>query len=493
MNKPLSIRTVDPVSVAEKLDAVRNFLLPAIAAQIEAEPRLVEALWFLQWVSIPENYAGGLSKFAQDLLARFPDQIGTLEMLECRSEKPGPKSIQKMLEDFPHAVREEIIYAQDQGHCEIDLSALKAKALDTAKADLANFLQAVCEVEGCRFDGLPDLDWMPENLWYFPRLWKCVFAWMGEHAERVRAASAETSVTKEISRWLELAQESGKGVMFIGHSRFGKSRAIRSFATMYPGRVRIVETPSSSSEGDLLQALARALGIRYDRKGFVALHEQRATIDKVLRQANLMLIFDEAQFLFPQGGNKRAAPPRLNYVRRSIMDIGVPTAFVCTHQNWKDVEKNFLKVTGYAMEQFEGRLLRPPIHLANELTEAEMIEVARVHLPELHELYLRRAVLQMRPLVGGDLLSSIENVAIIARSYAKERGAAAPCLDDVIKAIEDALACATHQAKTLDLDPDAPAAKTSRRDVSPRPDTGSRNVRPAGFGDRASRVPAGTV
>jgi len=81
-----------------------------------------------------------------------------------------------------------------------------------------------------------------------------------------------------------------------------------------------------------------------------------------------MLIFDEAQFPFPTRFGRRGEPPRLNYVRRAIMDLGLPTAFVYTPQSWKRVEKNYLKATGYTIEQFEGRLLRSAVVLPDELS-----------------------------------------------------------------------------------------------------------------------------
>jgi hypothetical protein len=67
------------------------------------------------------------------------------------------------------------------------------------------------------------------------------------------------------------------------------------------------------------------------------------------------------------------------------MDLGLPTAFIYTPQSWKRMEKNYLRATSYTIEQFEGRLLRRAVVLPDELPRQEMIEVARIHFPELSD------------------------------------------------------------------------------------------------------------
>ena len=51
-------------------------------------------------------------------------------------------------------------------------------------------------------------------------------------------------------------------------------------------------------------------------------------------------------------------PARLNWVRRSVTDAGIPCAFVWTPQTHRDARSRFLKATNFAIEQFDGRILR---------------------------------------------------------------------------------------------------------------------------------------
>lgn len=524
------ITSINPLKVAEKLDAARNFQLPAVLEEIENEPRLVEALWFLCWVSLSENYAGGLSKFAADFVEKYKGEVGPESLLvlagksalstgevESVTREMSAEVLDQLLSNTFSEAYTHVIDANGMEEEETmkQIEAKRARAIrgmtfatmhqaciEFAEKELPLFLVQAASDPECPFSGVKDNSalraehyyarlYLPESenaLWYFPRFWKCLFQFMDDHASAAAVSFAETSVTREIFHWLSLAQETGKGVMFLGNSRFGKSRAIRAYAQMHPGKVRLVECPASGSESDLLRELCRALGIRFTSIT-PPLHEQRAAIEKVLRCARFLVILDEAQLLYPSSGSRRVAPKRLDYVRRSIMDAGIPTAFICTHQSWKHVEQGFLKFSSYSNEQFEGRLLRSPIHLPTTLTEDEMIAVARIHLPELDTDYLKMIVTPIR-LCKGDHLSYIENIALISRRYASQRGLSVPRLADIEKARNDVLPCFTapQEADASDSGETATKESAQKRRRTNRPAaTGVTEFR----GPRRSTSPAG--
>jgi len=487
-----TIETINPLLIAEKFDAVRNFLLPEVQEDIEREPRLVQALWFLQWLSVPENYAGGIARFAHDLIEEYSNKIGpagldaaaklSLPEVESIVEETGgedvfaPRSFARkmnmmlcsLISEDP-SERDEIADLRKSELSKITAEVMHSRCIDAAKEHLAVFLFDVCTSPEVTFF-FPDTRGNPysrksSRLWYFPRLWECIFDFMARHSADVGGGFAETSITREIFHWLHIAQDTKKGVMFLGASRFGKSHAIRAFAKMHPWSVRLVECPASGSESDLLREICRALGIRFTSTT-PPLHEQRAAIDKVIRAARFLLCFDEAQTLYPQNGNRRTAPARLNYVRRQLMDTGIPTAFIATIQSWRQVENNYLKFSGYAQEQFEGRLVRAPIHLKSELTETEMLEVARIHLPELDDDYLQYLVAPIRA-CKGDHLSYIENIALVARRYAAQRKLSVPQIEDLKNAISDVLGC--FQSPTDATDDESIQAKApARRSSTPK-------------------------
>ena len=182
------------------------------------------------------------------------------------------------------------------------------------------------------------------------------------------------------------------------------------------------------------------------------------------------------------------------------MDNGIPTAFICTHQSWKSVEKNFLKLSAYSNEQFEGRLLRSPIHLPSELSEDEMLAVAAKHLPELDEDFLKLIVKPIRA-CKGEQLSYIENIALISRRYATQRGLSVPRLADIENAINDVLSCFispgnANPIPTQNAAPQIPDRKRQKPDGSSiSPDQGNfphrnRSISPVVQSARRTDTPA---
>ncbi len=57
---------IRPDLLASKLERISNFEYEDVRIQIADEPRLTEMLWFIQWASMPENYAGGLKRFCDE-------------------------------------------------------------------------------------------------------------------------------------------------------------------------------------------------------------------------------------------------------------------------------------------------------------------------------------------------------------------------------------------------------------------------------------------
>ena len=484
MNNENKLRIIDPCLVAEKLYAVRNGILSGIESEILTDKRLPDAMWIFQWASIPENYAGGLSRFTTDFIDDCSEMIGPLSLVEKGKRKLSEKELAAILADIPNedelfpdpvfdqwyslalrdleyddSLSEDTLNQQKAMRIQrltfLDFTTLQAPCIEAAREGLANYFFEVCTDLDTHFingitksnakrERMHTLNWnlntnqnANHRLWFWPDVWNCFFDWMGRRAEKIRASIAETSVTKEVFRWLDLARKTQSGVMVVGNSRFGKTEAIRCWAAMYPGRARIIETPASSAEGDLLREIARSLGIQYSSNS-TKFHEIRTAIDSVIRQSNVMLVFDESQFLFPSNAGRRSDPPRLNYVRRAIMDVPCATAFICTPQSWKRVEKNYLKVTGYTIEQFEGRLLRSAVILPDELLREEMIAVARIHFPDLSDDHLDYIVSHVRAFQGS-VLSCIENIARLSRIYAEESGRKSLKLSDIKQAISDCI------------------------------------------------------
>jgi hypothetical protein len=224
-------------------------------------------------------------------------------------------------------------------------------------------------------------------------------------------------------------------VVIEGNSRWGKSEAVRTWCAMNAGRARLVETPPSSGESDLLRAVAKALGLEIDARR--AGYELRAQIETVLQQSGICLVLDEAQFLYPSNFSRNTMPARLNWVRRTIMDAGLPCVFVCTPQSHQDARRRYLKATGFAIEQLDGRILKT-VRLSEEISSEDLLAIARIHLRGLPEPYLEYVV-RKAAATARNYVSDVSNIAALAFSNAEDAGRSTPNLEDIEGAIVDVL------------------------------------------------------
>jgi hypothetical protein len=209
---------------------------------------------------------------------------------------------------------------------------------------------------------------------------------------------------------------------------------------MNPSRARIVETPSSGGEGELLRAVAKALGIGVDgRQRGYALHAQ---IEYILRQFRPVLIFEEASFLYPANFSKNTMPARLNWVRRTVMDAGCPCAFVWTPQTHRDARNRFLKATNFAIEQFDGRILKT-VNLPAEIPSEDLLAIARFHFRGLPDDYCEYVVSKAAA-TERNYCSDVSNIAALAYSNAEDAGRKKPNFEDIKAAIADVLPTASE-------------------------------------------------
>lgn len=119
------------------------------------------------------------------------------------------------------------------------------------------------------------------------------------------------------------------------------------------------------------------------------------------------------------------------------MDRKTPAVFVYTPQTNQPAKKRFVKATGYTMEQFDERILMT-VNLPNELSESDLIAVARIHFPELQELHLKYVVNKALA-TERNYISDIEKIATLAKYKAKTNGRAVPLLEDINAAIANVL------------------------------------------------------
>ena len=477
-NQPIRARML-----AEKLASVRNFEHENVLEQIISEPRLVEVLWFLQWVSRPENYPGGLRKFAIEFAEASKDLIGSLAMKQAGNGPFSEETVRAIYHGAPYTSggkwndipsglfdedveRWEVIArilpreslrdlldtddaARFEAHHEspeplngkqrrdalasLDREFFARQCIDLASEGLPEYFRAVCEQPRVGFapKARHDSGACP---WYFAEIGKALIRFLDQWKTRGQARIAETVITREIFKWLGKGLATRLPLAIEGNSRFGKTEAVRTFAAMQPGAVRLVETPPSAGVGDLIREVARALGVDVPvrQQG----HCLRETLEYVLIHSGLGLIFDEAQFLLPSNFSKNTAPARLNWLRRAAIDKSVPAAFIQTPQSYRSAKKRFVSATSYAMEQWDERILTRK--LPDEIGEEDLLAIARIHFAGLPEKALRYVV-NACVATQRNYVSDVAKIAALAKEAARDGGRREIKIEDVLAAIADVL------------------------------------------------------
>jgi hypothetical protein len=441
-----SVGTIKPEAVAKKLAAIRNHEYPELLAQLAAQPRIPEMLWALQRFSMQP---GGLVKFGADMAAQLSRRFGTETMRAARRPEYTLQEKRSIFGEIPYkynpaalkdpdavATSDEMLAAMidrepvseeerasERREFERFMKSWAPKEIqyscqEAAEDILPRYLEDLCikpdkgfgEPDGrCKFETSPH--------WFIDDPIAAVFEMMDRKAKEVSKRLAMTAVAKKVFDALDYALQERVMVRIEGDSRFGKTESVRAWADMRPGLARIVEVPESNSLSDLLRSVADALGIAYSYDTRAQVLRQR--IKYVLRQSGIFLILDESAFLIPQNYSATTAPERLNWVRREIVDRGLPLALVHTPQTFLPDADKFVSKTKFAMEQFFGRIYRS-VQLPDELDRSDLIAVARIHFPEFSDEGLEEIADQAD--LSENYLQTMEAVAKLARHIARREG-----------------------------------------------------------------------
>jgi len=187
---------------------------------------------------------------------------------------------------------------------------------------------------------------------------------------------ADTEVSRLIFGALELSYYQRELTLVEGASGLGKSATAKAFCDSLPGLVRYVEVPSSNDDRSFYVAIAEALGVASGET--YNTQQVKLRVEKTLRLSGIMLVLDEAQYLWPQVVTPRGIPARMLWVKM-ICDAGVSVALLATPSftGWKH---KYIRKTLWDGDQFDGRLSYPQeLPLSHSLADLEAI--ARVKLP----------------------------------------------------------------------------------------------------------------
>jgi hypothetical protein len=460
-----------------------------------ADPRHKELCLHLQHLSMQP---GGLAAFAEDFLTRYGDRIGSKTMRENRGLKVFDAGLVKTIRDelgtmsalgdaFPLKGEMEafdpfgslLIEAAEKdvqwwtgGEYEREERARQKAAAARAPSKYAasDFIDycmdlAVDGLEGWLTDFClnPEANFNNSPSW-FHDLGQSLTDYLNDRREDVLAGKIVTSIGEQINDALDYAWDEKCMVHINGVARMGKTFQTEQWCRCYPGRVRYVQVPSSNDDISFFRAIARALGA--NSGSAMSTTQIKRQVEDTIQDAGIMLIFDEAHYLWPQQKRGGSYPRRINWVLTEIVNKGIPVAIVTTPQF--DVNQNLVvNNTGWAAEQLDGRIAYR-LNLSATLPESDLSAVAWYNLPNAGKQII--GGLCDYAMASGKYLAGIEAVAKRSRFLAKKDGRTDLSKADIKTAmfeVDPSLSrLSKTEGETTDCKPSAKAVNRSRRGVA---------------------------
>jgi hypothetical protein len=426
------------------------------------DPREIELALFLQYIS---DLPGGFEKLSKDILDRFPGRCGTPAMLEAGvgpSVIYSAEKVRSIRKDPPFHLGANPFRLKGEVDEESDLLSLidpdnllddspartiakkeRSKALaEVHKERLresqklpatypASAFMDICKVEFLRLvpkiltrfcidpgfpaDGFSVSD-SPWSTPVFGDLRGALFDYCDSWEKETLKGLVVTEVGAKVLEALNYAEEQRCLSLVEGFARTGKTFIARKWCEARPGRRRFVSLSEATSDKEFYREIGKSVGSAssYGFKG----NEMRERVNDVLRPGHLTLVIDEGHFLWPQRNLREASPRRIEWMRTSLINHGVPVAIIATHQ-FSKVQQKIEKNTLWSSEQLTGRVAWCA-KLPNRISREDLEAIARFHLPNADQKSVKFLV--DTAFISKKYLAAIDHHVMAARHEARRVG-----------------------------------------------------------------------
>lgn len=457
------------------------------------DPSHKEICLYLQYASMQP---GGLTALTDDFLKRYDDRIGSRTMRKQVGRKIFDATIVRAVRDelmceqnFPlkgetdHidpygaayacAIRQDAEYFDgSRNHAsELQVAHRRKAARFPSEYPAGLFFDYCIEQAANELEHwLTDLCLNPAVKLSNPPSWFCAIEQsLKDYVEDRRldslAGKIVTSIGAQINDALDYAWDERCMVLINGVSRMGKTFQVQQWCRTYPGRVRYVEVPSGNDDISFFRAVARALGTASGSA--MKTTQIKRQIEDAIQDSRLMIVLDEAHYLFPQYKDVRMSPRRINWVLTELVNKGIPVALIITPQF--DIYQKSAAGSGWASEQLDGRISYR-LNLPATLPETDLAAIVKFNLPEAEPQIVKALCTYAK--LSGKFIAGIEAVAKRARFLAKKSGRTSPNNADFMTATEDVdpsvvKELSKDEEKETARTPPAKARKRTFRGVAP--------------------------
>jgi hypothetical protein len=335
--------------------AARAAIIPAIEKR--------QLIWWLQGKSVSN---GGLRKLVEDLLAMFPDRIGTAYMHKTRM-RPGQKITRKEMCKAEGDLGYEMCLTGEASEQEEPASVLFAfceslardgdpsrdgfRNIRTGALSIEEFIVDICinprvqirtatededvdfiesDLVKDRYRDLSQSDFKVAKLPYFKDIIGALIDYKRRQDKGVKEGFVLTAIGRKIWETLDFALATGNMVLLDGLEGRGKTEAVKAWCELHLGEARFVSLKGITSKTTAFREIAKALGIAssYSRTA----PEMQARIEDVLQRSKLMLVIDESHFVFNQSQRIYSRPELVDWIDTAICNRKIPLALVSTPQ-----------------------------------------------------------------------------------------------------------------------------------------------------------------
>jgi hypothetical protein len=187
-----------------------------------------------------------------------------------------------------------------------------------------------------------------------PELADVLRDFQGRYEAKAKSDFVLTTIGKEVFETLDHALDIGKMVVIEGESGSGKTTAVEAWCAANHGQARFISLSGITHKTGFFRKLAGAIGLAAARGKAVDL---QVRIEEFFRKTRLMLVIDEAHYLWPQYQRSYSSPELIDWVNTALVNHNVPVALICTDQFAK-LKTRVEKQTGWTSEQLEHRVKR---------------------------------------------------------------------------------------------------------------------------------------
>ena len=350
-----------------------NGLAAAKRIEIISDRQVREVLWFIQSRSLARR---GLRQLCDDLVANFREQIGTPTLKKLTASKRKMPRLCEILQ-----LRSEFGFADDRSTAALLGRALSIDDIPLGQGDVGFYHERVRELVIDLPHVLTNFCLNPQSdirkgVWFFENLFAALVELRNRCISAARSRLADTAVTSKINDTLDFWYARKRMILIEGNAGIGRTVSARAWIDAHAGMVRFVEVPSSSDDRSFFASIARELGVA--RGTSMKAQEIKVRVEEMLATSELMLAFDESQYLWGQYTRPRKTPDRLLWIK-SIFDSGTPIALIA-HSDFSKWQAHYVKHTQWTDEQFERRLNRRVV-LPAEHSKQDMLHIARAQFP----------------------------------------------------------------------------------------------------------------